>query len=111
MAKQGQLPGVGPKQIEEIEDKAEEVRTLCADRKAIAAKEETARGELKELFKKHGVKKVYQYVIEDDGKEITIDALLERPEAKAYVRKHKNPKAKDDDSDGKSETDVDDEKD
>jgi len=105
MPKQQQLPGVGPKQIEEIEDKAEEVRTLCASRKDLAQKEETARKELKDLFKKHGIRKCYQYVIDDgEGGEIKIDALLERPEERAYVRKHKDPKAKDD-SEGSEEPD------
>ena len=102
MPRQQQLPGVGPK---EIEDKAEEVRKLCSDRKSLAQKEETARAELKDLFKKHGVRKCYQYVIDDgEGGEMKIDALLERTEERAYVRKHKDPKAKDD-SEGNEDAD------
>lgn len=95
MAKQGTLEGIGPKQIEEIDEAAEELRALRAERQELEEKEEEAQVKLAELLKKHGYTGKRKYLMEienGDGKLIKFDAFLERPEARAYVRKHKNPK-------------------
>lgn len=104
MPKQTELPGVGRKQIAELEDKALELRELRSKRQAIAAQEEKAQQELRDLCKAHKVSKSRPYIFEteedtDDGtKTVKLDVLVERPDERAYVRKHKDPKAEDEEA-------------
>ena len=95
MAKQGQLPGVGPKQIQEIEDAAEELRKIRSRRQALAEEEEQAQAALVEALKKNGYgpKRVYIFESDADGDPVKLDAFIQRPELRAYVRRHKDPKA------------------
>jgi hypothetical protein len=108
MAKQSELPGVGRKQIPELEAAAEKLRALRTQRQALAASEETAQAELKDLCKIHKVTKARPYIFEtEDGDEmVKLDVLVEKPEERAYVRRHKEPKA-DEDEDGEEEGEQD----
>lgn len=94
MTKQQSLPGVGPKQIPEIEDAAEALRDLRSKRQELAEKEEKAQQVLADALKKHGFggKRRYVFEIEEDGNQVKLDAFMERPDARAYVRKHKDTK-------------------
>ena len=94
MAKQGSLEGIGPKEIPEVTDAAEELRKLRRQRQDLAEKEEKAQILLRDLLKKHGIRKRYVYEGEDgEGNTIKLDALIEKGEERAYVRKHKDPKS------------------
>ena len=94
MAKQGSLEGIGPKEIPEVTDAAEVLRTIRSERQQLAAQEEKAQVHLRDLLKKHGVRKKYIYEAEDgEGQTVKFDALIEKAEERAYVRKHKDPKA------------------
>lgn len=94
-ARQGRLPGISPKQIPEIEDAAEELRSLRKQRQALGVEEEKAQVLLRDLLKKHGIRKAYVYEGEDDeGKPVALDALVETADERAYVRRHKEPKKK-----------------
>jgi hypothetical protein len=95
--KQGRLPGVLPKQIPAIEDAADELRKLRKNRQALAALEEEAQQKLRDLLKEHRftAKRPYMFDTEEDGKMVRLDAFLEKPEERACVRKHKDPKAED----------------
>lgn len=85
--RQPRLPGVVPKEIEEIEDKAEEVRNLQADRMDIQQRETKAREDLLELMKKHKCKE-YPLTIDDEEYEVVIESSVQ----KAFVRKKKGQK-------------------
>lgn len=93
--KQGRLPGVLPKQIPAIEDAAEELRKLRTRRQKLATEEEEAQQALRDLLKEHRftAKRPYIFECEEDGETVKLDAFLEKPEERAYVRKHKDPKA------------------
>jgi hypothetical protein len=93
--KQGRLPGVLPKQIPAIEDAADELRKLRKKRQALAALEEEAQQKLRDLLKEHRftAKKPYIFESEEDGEVVKLDAFLEKAEDRAFVRKHKDPKA------------------
>ena len=95
MGKQQSLPGVGPKQIPEIEDQAKKVKRLQTQRLTIQKQENEAREELKDLLKKHGFRKGKAYLFEDDsdGEPVKLDVLIDQKEPKAYVRKHQDPDA------------------
>jgi len=97
--KQGRLPGVLPKQIPAIEDAADTLRKLRSKRQKLAAEEEEAQQKLRDLLKEHRftAKRPYIFETEEDGELVKLDAFLEKPEERAYVRKHKDPKAEDDD--------------
>lgn len=96
--RQTRLPGVLPKQIPEIEDAAEELRKLRTRRQKLATEEEEAQQKLRDLLKEHRftAKRPYIFECEEDGETVKLDAFLEKPEERAYVRKHKDPKAEDD---------------
>lgn len=106
--KQTELPGVGRKQIAELEDKALELRAVRSQRQKLGATEEVLQGELKDMCKLHKITKSRPYVFEtevdtDEGTEtIKLDVMVEKPEERAYVRKHKDPKA-DEDEEGTEE--------
>lgn len=109
MARQQSLPGVGPKRIAEIEDAALKLRTVRTKRQKIAAEEEEAQQELRDVLKKNGFRKgrIYQFENEGDGELVKLDVVLEQKEERAYVRKHKDDTAADD-SDEKAEEGGDD---
>ena len=83
-AKQQRIPGMVPPEIQEIEDKAEEVKELQADRMDVAQRETKARDELTTLMKKHK-RKTYSL---DEKYEV----VVESSEEKAFVRKKKGVK-------------------
>lgn len=90
-SKQPRLPGIVPPEIAEIEDKAEEVKTLQDERMDTAQRENKAREELLELMKKHKRK---NYSLDEK-----FEVVVESTEEKAFVRKKKGvkrdkPKAK-----------------
>lgn len=92
-ARQQGLPGVGPQSIQEIEDKATELREAQSQRIEATEREGKLRTELRDLLKKHGFRKNKPYQFEpEEG--LKLDVVLEQPEVKAYVRKHKDPKDK-----------------
>lgn len=101
MAKQQSLPGVGPKQIKEIEDAATELRRIRSKRQALAKEEETAQANLVEVLKKHGYRKGRKYEFEDDsdGEPVKLDVLLDQKDPRAYVRKHKDPEDAEEETD------------
>jgi type II secretory pathway component PulM len=82
--KQQRIPGTVPKRIAEIQDAAEELKEIRAGRMEAGEEEEKAQVKLKELMKKHGIK---AYRLDDD-----FEAILEAPEARAYVRRIKGKK-------------------
>lgn len=103
MAKQQSLAGIGPKEIPEISDAAEELRKLRTQRQTLAKEEEEAQIALRDLLKKHGIRGKYVYEGEDgEGNTVKFDAMIEKAEERAFVRKHKDPKAKEKDN-GKEE--------
>ena len=106
MAKQGSLEGIGPKSIPEVEDAAEELRVCRRNRQILATQEEELQVKLRDILKKHGIRKKYIYEVDDDdGSTIKFDAFIEKAEERAYVRKHKDPKAeKNGDSEEKEST-------
>lgn len=99
--KQGRLQGMQPREVVEIEEKAEEVKDLENKRKDVAAQEKKAREELTELMKEHkrGKYDIGENENMGDG-EWYVE--LKRGEAKAYVRRKK---AKQEDVDPKAEGD------
>ena len=94
--KQEKIPGVLPPRIKEIVDAAEDLADIRGRRMGLSEKEEKAQIKLKELLKKHKVK---AYQIDDE-----FEAILEAPEARAFVRKIKRKKtAKGKDSEDESD--------
>lgn len=83
-AKQPRLPGMVPPEIEEIEDKAEEVKNLQEERMDTAQRENKAREELLSLMKKH---KRTTYSLDEK-----FEVVIESTEQKAFVRKKKGVK-------------------
>lgn len=84
MANQQRLPGVVPKEISEIQDKAQEVKDLQEERMDVAQREQKAREELRDLMK--AAKKSRLDL--DDKFEI----VIESSETKAFVRRKKGVK-------------------
>lgn len=100
MANQQRLPGVVPKEIVEIQDKAQEVKDLQEERMDVAQREQKAREELRDLMK--SAKKTR---VDLDDK---FEVIVESSETKAFVRRKKGVKkdktgAK---GDGEAEKDV-----
>jgi hypothetical protein len=83
MAKQGRLPGMTPKHIEELQEKAEELKGYETDRIDAQARENKARTELTSLMKSH---KIDQLDL-DESREIVLEKKV--VEEKAYVRRKK----------------------
>ncbi len=86
---QGRLPGMVPKKIARLVDKAEEVLDFQEKRMHYAEKEDKARDELKEIMKEEKLK---EYRLDDE-----YHVVIESSEEKAFVRKirtRKAPKAK-----------------
>jgi hypothetical protein len=105
MAKQQSLPGVGPKQIPEIEEAATRLRKIRSQRQTLAEEEEKAQAFLVEVLKKNGFRKGRAYQFEDDseGEPVKLDVLLDQKDPRAYVRKHKEPKAEEESGEGSGE--------
>lgn len=82
--KQQRIPGIVPKEIEEIQDKAAEVKDLQDERIDVAERENKARAELLDLMKSHKRK---QYTLDDK-----MEVVVEASEEKAYVRRRKGVK-------------------
>jgi hypothetical protein len=101
-AQQQKLPGVGPKQIPEIEDKALELRKIRSKRQELAAKEEELQGKLVDLLRANGFRKgrPYQFEEDADGETIKLDVVMEQKDVRAYVRKHKDKEAEEEEGDG-----------
>lgn len=83
-AGQKRLPGVVPPEIEEIQEKADEVKQLQDERMDVAQREIKARAELLELMKANK-RKTYSL---DDKFEVVVEASDE----KAFVRRKKGVK-------------------
>lgn len=75
------IPGMKPKRIKALEDKAEEVKELQDERIEIQGREDKAREELKDLMVEHKLK---HYPLDDER-----EVILESSEVKAFVRKIK----------------------
>lgn len=67
--KQQKFPGMKPKHIEEIEDKAEEVKEFETSRLEAQERETKARKELTELMKKH---KIRNYDLDEDREVVLV---------------------------------------
>lgn len=85
-SKQGRIPGMQPKEIVEIEEKAEEVKELETQRMEIGEREQKARGELLDLMNTHKLKR---YDLSEDR-----EVIVEQGERKVFVRRKKKAKAK-----------------
>jgi predicted transcriptional regulator len=81
--KQGRLAGMTPKHIEELQEKAEELKGYETERLDAQARESKARSELTTLMKEH---KLEQMDL-DDTREIVLEKKV--TEEKAFVRRKK----------------------
>lgn len=105
MGKQQSLEGIGPKAIPEIEKAATDLRRIRSKRQELSEEEEKAQTLLVELLKKNGFRKGRKYMFEDDsdGEPVKLDVLLDQKDPRAYVRKHKEPKAEAESGEGSGE--------
>jgi hypothetical protein len=87
-SKQGRLEGMTPKHIQELQDKAEELKGHETERINAQNQETKCRGELTDLMKEHKLDRMDL----DDTREIVLEKKV--TEEKAYVRNKKVAKPK-----------------
>jgi len=92
------MGGIVQKEIPELDDIAEELRDIRKAQHKLNTEETDAMERFGEALKKHGFtseKKAYSVEFErEDGSMERYDAFIDRPEARAYLKKHKEPKVK-----------------
>lgn len=93
---QAELPGTERAGIKEIEEAAEELRTIRNKRLKLQVDEKAAALALKQVMEENGAKS-YTYEADVDGEETVFDVSLESKE-KVFVRVHH-----DDDEDAEGE--------